>query len=1029
MEPKNPLDEARDAIQQSETNESAPSTSSGEATPKGNSKTIITGVIIGLIVLVLFGAFLPPFSLGTRLFGNSETEVMATATGEPTAVAEEPVTGIPGELILDTTGITAVNATPADQFAATSNLPAGATAVGNVYVLEGTGVGQATVNVPGGVQINTDLLGYDEAAQAWRIVPATVTADGQQFVTAVGNLPPAILAVSRTAPDSVGVVAEWMPEETMPADLLPYLTQVNVGGYSLGSAGELIAAPAEVPQGGYTAYMNVSNGGVIVDQTALAELLADPALQASHVQAIVAEAQAGNYTGVILDYNGVMPSQETAYTNLVTILSEALSEAGLELAVFVSTPTRTAEGLWDSGGQNLAELGQLADVILLQMPLEPQAYIADETADKLLAWAVRQVDRRKLMPIVSAYAVDKLGNTLREVALEDALANLGDLVINDIEGQIAEIEPSTAVTIRFSGDVNPLEWDGESLTYKFSYDDDGQTRTVWITNEAALANRLRLIDQYGVRGTVVTGLAHVDNTAGFAQALEHYTIDGEAPQPASTAIVWTVKNQDDGVVASSSGETLEFVWEGAEDSGTFVVEAALAQGEFTNTLASTDVIVLGAVAEADEAADAPEEDTEASSGETNAEVTRDANIRVGPGLGYGLVTGGANAGTKVRVIGRSQDNQWFQLVLPSDLEGWIFNTLIQIDDSVNIASLPVPTVAPPTQTVAQQPAPAAGNTPAPSGGAPAPVAAANLGGGFELGGQTHSLANPQLMQSVGMTWVKFQHKWGCGNNPGDVAGRIQQAQANGFKVLLAIPGSPYPSSIDFECYVEFLRGVAALGPDGIEVWNEMNIDFEWPAGQIDPTSYVNNMLAPAYNAIKSTNPNVLVVAGALAPTGFDNGTNAWSDARYIEGMRAAGAANYMDCMGSHYNAGATSPTVSSGHPTGSGHYSWYFMPTLNLYASFGKPVCITELGYLSGEGWGSLPPNFSWASNTSIGQHAQWLGEAVSMSANDGRVRLLIIFNVDFTLFDGADPQAGYGMVRKDGSCPSCDTIKAVMGR
>ncbi len=1029
MDPKNPLDEARDALKQSETTESAPPTSSGEATPKGNSKTIITGVVIGLVILVLFGAFLPPFSLGTRLFGSSEaevgtTETSATETDEATAVPAEPVTGIPGELVLDATGITAVNATPADQFAATSNLPAGATAVGNVYVLEGQGVGQATVNVPGGVQIDTDLLGYDETAQTWRIVPATITADGQQFVTAVGNLPQAMLAVSRTAPDNVGVVAEWMPEETIPAELLPYLTQVNVGGYSLGREGELIAAPAELPQGGYTAYMNVSNGGVIIDQTALAELLADPALQASHVQAIIAEAQAGNYTGVILDYDGVMPNQAAAYTNLVTTLSEALDEAGLDLAVFVSTPSRTAEGLWDSGGQNLAELGQLADVILLQLPLDPQAYSANETVDKLLAWAVRQVDRQKLMPIVSAYAVDKLGNTLREVALDDALANLGDLVVNDIEGQIAEIEPGTAVTISFSGDANPLEWDGESLTYKFSYDDNGQTRTVWITNEAALSNRLRLIDQYGVRGAVVTGLSQVANTTGFAQALAHYTVDAEAPQPASTAIVWTVKNQDDGVVASSSGEALEFVWEGTEDLGTFVVEASLAQGEFTNMLGFTEVVVGGALAEADE--EEEEEVAEASSSDTNAEVTNDANIRVGPGLGYGLITGGASSGTKVRVIGRSADNQWFQLVLPSNLEGWIFNTLIRIDASVNVASLPVPTVAPPTQAVAQQPAPSGG---APSGGAPAPVAAANLGGGFELGGQTHSLGNPQLMQSVGMNWVKFQHKWGCGNNPGDVAGRIQQAHANGFKVLLAIPGSPYPTSIDFECYVEFLRGVAALGPDGIEVWNEMNIDFEWPAGQIDPTSYVNNMLAPAYNAIKSTNPNVLVVAGALAPTGFDNGTNAWSDARYIEGMRAAGAANYMDCMGSHYNAGATSPTVSSGHPTGSGHYSWYFMPTLNLYASFGKPVCITELGYLSGEGWGSLPPNFSWASSTTIGQHAQWLGEAVSMSANDGRVRLLIIFNVDFTLFDGADPQAGYGMVRKDGSCPSCDTIKAVMGR
>lgn len=1062
MDPKNPLDEAREALKNSDSSESAPASSnssrgSGTASA-GSNRPIIIGVVIGLIILLIFGAFLPPFSLGTRLFGSNEPEAVATepsSQGETetdtavSAVSAEPVTNIPGEISVESVNISLVSATPADQFAPTSNLPAGATAVSNVYVLEGEGerTGQATVNVPGGVQIETDLLGYDDTSQTWRVVPATISGDGQQFVTAVGNLPSALLAVNRTAPDTVSVVTEWMPEADIPADLLPYLTQVNVGGYTLGSAGELVANPATVPQGGYATYMNVSNAGVIIDQTALSELLADPALQDSHVQTIVAEAQAGNYTGVILDYDGVLPNQAAAYTNLVTSLSEAVDAAGLDLAIFVTTPARTPEGAWDTGGQNLSELGQLADVILLQMPLDPQAYTVGGDVDNLLAWAVRQVDRRKLMPIVTAYAVDRLGNTLREISLEDALANLGELIVEDVTGQVAEVEPGTAVTISFSGDANPLEWDGESLTYKFSYDSNGETRTVWITNEAALANRLRLIDRYGVRGAVVNGLAHVGNTAGFAQALEHYTIDAEAPQPASTAIVWTVKNQDGGVVASSSGEELEFVWEGAEDFGTFVVEASLAQGEFTNMLGFTEVVVGGALAEADEAPEeAPEEEapeetvtegeeTEETaatpSGDTNAEVAIDANVRVGPGLGYGLVTGGARSGTPVRVIGRSEDSQWFQIVLPTDVEGWIFNTLISINPDVNIAGLPVPSVDPPTQAVAQQPSGNGGTTAPPptTGGPPPPVASANLGGGFELGGQTHTLANPGVMQSVGMTWVKFQHKWGCGNNPGDLAGRINQAHSNGFKVLLAIPGSPYPTSIDFECYTEFLRGVAALGPDGIEVWNEMNIDFEWPAGQIDPASYVNNMLAPAYNAIKSVNPNVLVVGGALAPTGFDNGTNAWSDARYIEGMRAAGAANYMDCMGAHYNAGATSPTVSTGHPTGSGHYSWYFMPTLNLYASFGKPVCITELGYLSGEGWGSLPPNFSWASNTTIGQHAQWLAEAVSMSANDGRVRMLIIFNVDFTLFDGADPQAGYGMIRKDGSCPSCDTIRAVMGR
>ena len=52
--------------------------------------------------------------------------------------------------------------------------------------------------------------------------------------------------------------------------------------------------------------------------------------------------------------------------------------------------------------------------------------------------------------------------------------------------------------------------------------------------------------------------------------------------------------------------------------------------------------------------------------------------------------------------------------------------------------------------------------------------------------------------------------------------------------MLSIPGGSHPSSIDFNSYVSFLGGVAGLGPDAIEVWNEQNIDFEWPAGEIDP---------------------------------------------------------------------------------------------------------------------------------------------------------------------------------------------------
>jgi hypothetical protein len=285
-----------------------------------------------------------------------------------------------------------------------------------------------------------------------------------------------------------------------------------------------------------------------------------------------------------------------------------------------------------------------------------------------------------------------------------------------------------------------------------------------------------------------------------------------------------------------------------------------------------------------------------------------------------------------------------------------------------------------------------------------------------------------------MNWIKVQYKWSPGDSPNNVAGLINDAHNNGFKILLSIPGAnlyPGANGIDFNAYTNFLAGVAALGPDAIEVWNEQNIDREWPAGQINPASYVNNMLRPAYSAIKGANANVMVITGAPAPTGFDNGTNAWADNRYVAGMAAAGAASYADCIGVHHNAGATSPAATSGHPAGT-HYSWYYGPTMDVYYNAcggARRLCITEIGYLSGDGYPGLPSAFGWAGGTSVSEHAQWLAEAVSLAANSGRVRLFIVFNLDFTFYDpGGDPQAGYAMVRPDGSCPACDTIRSVTG-
>lgn len=302
-------------------------------------------------------------------------------------------------------------------------------------------------------------------------------------------------------------------------------------------------------------------------------------------------------------------------------------------------------------------------------------------------------------------------------------------------------------------------------------------------------------------------------------------------------------------------------------------------------------------------------------------------------------------------------------------------------------------------------------------------------GGFELGGQVQSLnSNTQaVMRSAKMTWVKRQFPSG----DGAAAQFIQEAKGAGFKVLISLVGDKNQvlNGAYQDQYAAFAADLARQGADAIQVWNEMNIDREWPTGQINPASYVQ-LLRKAYSAIKAANSSTLVITGAPAPTGAEGAfglARVWNDDRYYAGMAQAGAGNFADCIGVHYNEGVVSPRVNTGDPRDN-YPTRYFASMLNrALASFpGKVACYSELGYLSPEGYGPLPSGFSWAANTTAQAQAQFLGEAVAVARSTNRVRLMIIFNIDFTNY-GEDPQAGFAMIRPGNVCLACATIAANM--
>ncbi|PJF36883.1 MAG: hypothetical protein CUN49_03205 [Candidatus Thermofonsia Clade 1 bacterium] len=393
-------------------------------------------------------------------------------------------------------------------------------------------------------------------------------------------------------------------------------------------------------------------------------------------------------------------------------------------------------------------------------------------------------------------------------------------------------------------------------------------------------------------------------------------------------------------------------------------------------------------------------------------------------------------GQRVEISGRSTIRGWGYGRSEAGAVGWVVLQYLEFPANANLSELPIVPPDAPTNPAGGAAAPAAGGdtggaTPVPAAPPPPAASGANLRG-FELGGQVQSLspATVNAMRRAGMTWVKRQAKEG----DGAAFAYISEAKANGFKILLSVIGNidlvVEPSYQDV--YANFVGQLAAAGADAIEVWNEQNIDREWKRGAISPVTYTQ-LLAKAYNAIKANNPNTLVISGAPAPTGAEaafGSDRVWNDDRYAQGMAAAGAGRYADCIGLHYNEGIISPNQRSGDPRGDNYPTRYFDGQIarGLNPFGGKRGCFTELGYLSPQGYGPLPGNFAWAANVTVQQQAQWLAEAAVRAAQSGRIRLLIVFNVDFTYYGADDPQAGYAMIRPDGSCPACETLGRVMG-
>lgn len=103
-----------------------------------------------------------------------------------------------------------------------------------------------------------------------------------------------------------------------------------------------------------------------------------------------------------------------------------------------------------------------------------------------------------------------------------------------------------------------------------------------------------------------------------------------------------------------------------------------------------------------------------------------------------------------------------------------------------------------------------------------------------------------------------------------------------------------------------------------QLWNEPNIYPEWGSAAIDPEAYVELLKAGA-TAARAVDPNVVIIAGALASTinlqpGDPPPGNSLSDLLFLQRMYNAGAAPYFDVMAMQGYGLYSGPTDQRMHP-------------------------------------------------------------------------------------------------------------------
>lgn len=328
---------------------------------------------------------------------------------------------------------------------------------------------------------------------------ALLPSKAQTSTPVTGILTPHIIKTKVEVAKIKRTIGAWMPywdEENalrsfrknkhLLNELSPYLYFVNKNGQLKSAAKFNMQVIDEAKDAGIKVIPMVSND---FDGYRINKIINNKSLRKAHIDAIVKKVVNGNFDGIDLDYEGLLPRDRQSYSRFVRLLADELHKHDKILSVTLQAKVKEPGHSMATKAQDWSKLGKYADRLRIMAydfhwktspsgPIAPAHWI-----EKIARLAKKTIPSHKAIIAVGTYGYNWDSGRAKPITIEQAR-------------RLAKIKNT------------PIRRDAKSLE-QFLKLGPGRPK-IWLQDSGSLKVKLEIVKKYNLGGVVFWRLGDED---------------------------------------------------------------------------------------------------------------------------------------------------------------------------------------------------------------------------------------------------------------------------------------------------------------------------------------------------------------------------------------------------------------------------------------------------------------------------------------------------------------------------------------